>query len=296
MARSNGFHPDEDSADETSEDEARELPSMSAPRVPLDNRPPSSLSSQQRYRTPLAGSMAFSPTPSRGIPTQQPQPAFETPSAFAEVLPRSPSNPQYHPHHSVNHLNSADTTLTYRGVSRDQMRPYTLTTHGNPPATALERAVESVQVHLAALNERLETLEARSLVHSRSQNNSGNLNGPPVNSWLAGATSNNARGTPQWDIDDLGMWSIVLNPLSRGLVRMKELATFFARNEDRSPSMIIVRRLCLDVSFLLTVIMIVGGLWRKSGVRRREVRAALVILWKAIVGSNPPRRLSHHSG
>jgi hypothetical protein len=54
--------------------------------------------------------------------------------------------------------------------------------------------------------------------------------------------------------------------------------------------MIIVRRLCLDVSFFLCVIAIIGAMWRKSGVRRREVKNALVALWKAILGkkNQPP--------
>jgi len=55
--------------------------------------------------------------------------------------------------------------------------------------------------------------------------------------------------------------------------------------------MIIIRRLCLDVSFLVCVVALIGALWRKSGVRRREVKAALVVLWRAIVGSKPQRSL-----
>lgn len=55
--------------------------------------------------------------------------------------------------------------------------------------------------------------------------------------------------------------------------------------------MIIIRRLCLDVSFLLCVIAVVGAIWRKSGNRRREVRAALVVLWRAVVGDGRSRRV-----
>lgn len=66
---------------------------------------------------------------------------------------------------------------------------------------------------------------------------------------------------------------------------MKELATFFARNENRSPTLIIVRRLCLDVSFLLCVLALVRTIWKRSGVRRREVRAALIVLWRALLGT-----------
>ena len=153
---------------------------------------------------------------------------------------------------------------------------------------ALERAVESVQVHVAALTERLETLESRSLLLSRSNVSVNGGSGSPP--WVGGRRSPNDNA-PVWDIDDLGMWSIVLNPLSRGMDRVRELATFFASNQNRSPSMIIIRRLCLDVSFLLCVIGVIGTLWRKSGVRRREVKAALIVLWRAIVGSKQPRLL-----
>jgi len=81
----------------------------------------------------------------------------------------------------------------------------------------------------------------------------------------------------------------VLNPLSRGLDKMREFTTFFAPNENRSPSAIIVRRLCLDVSFLVCVLGLVRVIWKRSGVRRREVHAALVVLWRAILGSKPDR-------
>lgn len=89
----------------------------------------------------------------------------------------------------------------------------------------------------------------------------------------------------------MGMWSLVLNPASRGLDRLRELVAFFVRNEHRSPSLIIVRRLCLDVSFLLFVLGSIRVLWKKSGVRRREVYVALVVLWRAILGSSKPSRV-----
>jgi len=85
------------------------------------------------------------------------------------------------------------------------------------------------------------------------------------------------------------MWSLVLNPLSRGFDWARELAVFFARNENRTPSMIIIRRLVLDVSFLVCVVTMIGALWRKSGVRRREVKAALGVLWRAIIGGKTQR-------
>jgi hypothetical protein len=48
----------------------------------------------------------------------------------------------------------------------------------------------------------------------------------------------------------------------------------------------IVRRLIFDVSFLVCVVAVIGAVWRRSGVRRREVKAALVVLWRALIGSS----------
>jgi len=83
----------------------------------------------------------------------------------------------------------------------------------------------------------------------------------------------------------MGMWSLVLKPLSTVLHKLRVLTKFFlARNENRSPSAMIVRRLCLDISFLLFVVGLLRLIWRKSGVRRREVKAALIALLRAIFG------------
>lgn len=48
----------------------------------------------------------------------------------------------------------------------------------------------------------------------------------------------------------------------------------------------------MDLSFLVCVVAIIKAVWKRSGVRRREVKAALVVLWRAIVGSTVPRSLS----
>ena len=256
------------------EDEVRGLPMMNS-RPPQVNRPPSS-STSERYRTPLAGSMAMSPLLSRDIPSRQLLPSFETPAAFVQSEEIYPSSLPL------------DTFYRRSGISRNQTRSAQQFENGK----FLERAVENIQIQFAALSERLETLETRSNIPSI------NLHEPGGSSfWLSGPGHSPLKGraaVPQWDMDDLGMWSLVFNPLSRGIQRMKELAVFFARNEHRSPSMIIVRRLCLDVSFLLTVIIILRSLWIRSGARRREVKAALVILWRAIVGSRPNRDHLQH--
>lgn len=305
----------ESSSESDSEDEARDIVppadlsgrmSVDAARAGLsqfDHRPQSSMSSQQRYRTPLTGSMALSPPPQPRMPTQQPLPNFETPSAFAEPLPPTPaiyppgtqlftgtpgyndtqrsqiaSPPHLHPSHP-----------SYR-----PQQPILGSLHGSnfsrpASAVALERAVENVQAHLAALQERIERVEARAVAGSLTSGSSprrGTIGSPVRGLGLLGGRGlpNGLVPEPVWDIDDLGMWSIVLNPLSSAMSVLRNFAMFFARNENRSPSMVILRRLCLDISFLACVVAVVGALWRKSGVRRREVKAALLILWRAIAG------------
>lgn len=244
---------DELTTEEELEDQPCELPLVNVARTSLENRPPSSISSQ-RYRTPLAGSFVMSPSLRDYVPAQQPFAGFGTPPQFGEA-----------PLLSYN---------TAGSISRNQQ-------HGND--ATLEGSVERLQIQLAAVTERLGTLESRSLV----SNFGPAPQGAGRSTWLSGQGGAQPEA-PQWDIDDLGLWSLVLNPLSRGMLRLRELAIFLARNEHRSPSMTIVRRLCLDVSFIFSVVIILRGLWIRSGVRRREVKVALIILWRAIVGSHTP--------
>ena len=286
---------DEETASE--QESASEIPSINVinpGRRYSETRPQSSLSSQ-RYRTPMAGSLVMSPPPSEyHVPLQQPLPGFETPSAFAEAPPfpssfyppsnslpgplSGPSRSEMVPsnHLFAGHPSYRTPILPHHPSQYELVRP--------PSALALERAVENVQVQLAALSERLETLESRSLLASRSNMCPSYRGSPP---WMMGGrgSPSDRNGVARWDIDDLGMWSFVLNPLSHAMDALRNMSTFFSGDEDRSPSMVIIRRLCLDVSFLLCVIGVIGAIWRKSGNRRREVRMALVVLWRAIVGS-----------
>ncbi|KAG6831892.1 hypothetical protein H0H92_007009 [Tricholoma furcatifolium] len=280
-------------------DQPRDLPvvmdtqrPMSQPQLQSQlNRPPSSLSSH-RYRTPLATSVVMSPPPISGVPSAQPRPEFETPSAFAAPSPSPSSYPTMSSYVGVSdasHVGNVTPTRTQSYTPHSQYRgpQQPLPPYGNmrPASEAtLERAVENVQVNLAALTERLDSLET-SLALSRSNTS---LTPRHIGSPRGRRSPNEGRG-PYWDLDDLGLWSIVLNPISRGLDKLRDLATFFARNEDRSPTSIIIRRLCLDVSFLVCVVAAVRLIWSKSGVRRREVRFALQVLWRAIVGAKPDR-------
>ncbi|KAJ3998645.1 ACBP-domain-containing protein [Lentinula boryana] len=290
--------------DEERQDYANELPirldqGLGASQL---NRPQSSLSSH-RYRTPMAGSLAMSPPPNHTIPAIQPLPGFETPSAFAEPSPTSipsslypagssyvgfsessrggmtspaqglfPTHPQYH--HQAQSL-----PLGQYGVVR-------------PASTlAMERAIESVQSQVAAVTERLEMLESVSPLPSRSHFGTSPRGTP---TWGIGRGSLPEESHTEWDLDDLGMWSLVLNPVSRAIEHLKQLSRFFARNENRSPSMIVLRRLCLDMSFLFCVVGLIRFLWKRSGVRRREVNAALRVLWRAILGRD--ERVMIHRG
>ncbi|KAH6915174.1 acyl CoA binding protein-domain-containing protein [Coprinopsis sp. MPI-PUGE-AT-0042] len=256
---------------ETYDEQPRELP---PPRTPLhyENRPRSS-NSTQRYRTP-AGSLLMSPPPDQRLPSTH----YETTSAFAPPLPypQQPLHPGSYPE-------------TVRESPQYQYRPSQYNQPSRPASRPiLERAVENVQAHLAALTERIETLETR--LASRSQTAISPKGGTNSPRWFASQTSPNGGDGPRWDLEDLGLWSTVLVPLSRWLQRARDWSVFFARDENRSPAKLIVRRLLLDVSFFVFVVAIVGSLWRKSGVRRREIRTALVVLGRALVGSQPAGR------
>jgi len=140
--------------------------------------------------------------------------------------------------------------------------------------------MEHMQGQLAAMTERLEAME--SARYPARSNFSANPRG------LTWARNGQRL---DWDWEDMGMWSLVITPALRGLDYLRDIAAFFAKDEARSPSSVVVRRLCLDVSFFMCVVGILKLIWRKSGVRRREVLAALVVLYRAILGIKPPRSL-----
>ncbi|KAF7980931.1 hypothetical protein HWV62_36149 [Athelia sp. TMB] len=280
--------PDTTSEDDT-DDEAHPLPLSSQ-----YTRPQSSLSSHN-YRTPLGGSI-MSPGPMAMITSQQQhqQPTgYETPSAFAE-----PGNAMAHPsaypgHRSGSSQDYTGTPTIYNNPSGFRPPPQPLSTRSYPlPARplsrpSLENAIENLQAHIAALNERIESLEIeRSPRHASSMSLSGSgspryrRNGSPDH-----------RGDYEWDLDDLGMWSLVLSPVTRVGATLRTITKFFATSEH-SPMLIVVRRLCLDASFIFFVLYILRFVWRKTGVRRREVKLALKILGRALIGSQQERALT----
>ncbi|KAF6762793.1 hypothetical protein DFP72DRAFT_802359 [Ephemerocybe angulata] len=267
-------------AEETEDDEARELP---PPRNAghYENRPQSSMSSN-RYRTPLAGSLLVSPPPDDRLPSTQPLPKFDTPSAFAPPTPTGYPNPLTN--YSLNYHDTLRGNTTSPHIARTPSIGHHPSQYGHDRPISrptLEYAIENVQSHLAALTERIESLEKR----MTSRNHSPRGGNSPR--WFANRASLvDDSNQPQLYINDLGLWSTVLKPLSRGANQLRDWAVFFARDENRSPAKIIVRRLVLDISFMVCVVAIIGAIWRKSGVRRKEVKAALVILWRALIGTS----------
>ncbi|KIY45859.1 ACBP-domain-containing protein [Fistulina hepatica ATCC 64428] len=250
---------------------------------PMSLRPLSSQSSK-RYKTPLSVTQAISPLAAVPIlPPTQPLPSFHTQSAFAEPTTSLPSS--MYP----------GSTSSYAGqfselapASEHQLQQNVYYAHPQPPPIRqyslpsqsrlpLEAAVENIQAHVAALNERLDSLQS-------FRQSSPYIS--PAHS-IRGSRGSPYRRPVEWDIDDLGLWSWVVRPMSSMLEHIHQLAAFFAKNENHTPTQLIVRRLCLDASFLLCVFSIIRFIYRRSGVRRREIRAALIVLWRALLGTKP---------
>lgn len=258
------------------------------------------------------GSVLTSPPPSNysvhsahtlrsNVPSQQPMPRYEAQSAFDDSAVFGSDNfdtatTSYPPHLAHSSRNS-DSGYVYwvqdhSMISDPVYRRPGSAAHSAPtqgqrrPGSrlTLERAVENVQSHLAALSERLETMEiSRSSIRTRAAPS-------PRDS-----TSPNRFGSPSssrelvFDLDDMGLWSLVLQPLARLLASVRGVAAFLAVNENRSPTFVVIRRLFLDLSFVLAVLAIAKVGWRRSGLRRTEVYVALGVLWRAAVGSRTGR-------
>lgn len=272
------------------ESEAEEPTELRQARTPSERsysqllRPQSSLSGRH-YRTPMAGSSIMSPPPPH-IPASQPMPIL-TSSAFAGDTNMTGSVPTSYYRPPSTSLNPV---MDPRRVMSPQHTHYPtqplIPPYPQEPQSTLERALESVQAHVAALTERLEVLEART--PARRSTSSLSQSNSPAHQDRNGYFPHGHR---YWGTENWGLWSLVLNPVSRCLEVIHQLTTFFMNTNMESPALTIVRRLALDVSFLVCVLTIFKLLWRKSGLRRREVLAALVALWRAIAGTNRDRRL-----
>ncbi|EPQ59607.1 ACBP-domain-containing protein, partial [Gloeophyllum trabeum ATCC 11539] len=286
-----GSAREETTSEEDTDDEVHDRVPATLNASSVYNRPQSSLSSH-RYRTPMAGSLAMSPPPmqapgpSMTIPVTQPHPGFESVSAFEGTLSPARSRPpsthppamaSYQSPYAQSPPNIYPSAAIYCAPSAHQFPPARQYSSGPVPGPvqrqSLERTVENVQAHLAALTERLETLEALT-GHPRHSSQS-----------LASRVAGSGRGSPDdghdeydawsfnFNLEDMGMWSLVLRPLARVASRLRQLASFLAHSEGHSPTLMVIRRLFLDISFVLTV------------------TAALIALWHAVVGRPGPRAM-----
>lgn len=300
-------HVEESTSEEGSSDEEEALLPLPRDQQSHANRPQSSLSSH-RYRTPMASSLMMSAFPEPRIPSPQPHPGFEIPSAFAEPSSASltsASPPQYpyvpRMYHNMpptsREMMPSEQTHPYPG-SRSASTPFGTRQHPFPshipprPASSrpvIERAIENVQAHLAALTERLEVLESQGSHVWGTHPSSSNLARPSVSpTWPAGRRSpyDAPRDALVWNLDDMGLWTYLIRALSRFQSLLRYLGSFLAHSDRRSPAMIILRRLFLDVSFVLFVLWVARVGWRRSGVRRREVLVALTGLGRALIGAS----------
>jgi hypothetical protein len=274
------------------------------PTFPNIGRPTSAISSQHRYRTPMGMSsgvpVQYSPATTPNIPhlpMAQPLPRYSTPSAFSIPVAERPSSG------SPSIPSSFPTSLSYPQHLAHSVQPYSfrspLPAGVGAPSTAsaphpgtnpsqstlppLERAVESVQASLAALRERLEGLEAISYGSNQSfpARGLGSSNLP--------LGSGGGNGT--WNPNNMGLWSLVLVPLTRLANQFRLVLILLTRPppppaRGRSGSNLhgIVRRLVLDASFIFTAAAVLRSVWQKTGIRRREVYKALKLVWIALVG------------
>lgn len=277
-------HEGSTSEEETIDDEAMGSRASQETVAIIRPRPQSSLSTH-RYRTPGTSS-ALLGTP--GVPASQPQ-GLETLSAFG-----GPSTAS---------LSSYPQPYAEQAVTRDLVAPHGPSVYRRPPSArshalsagglshrppsrlALERAIESIQTQLAALSERIEIIESHSFVAQPSGSSPGPSRSSPT---FAGSGSpNGVCDVISWNFDEMGLWAIVFKALGRVLRSTREFAIFLSNSEGRSPTFVVFRRLFLDISFILCMLTLIKTVWRRTGVRRRAVNAAMRALWWALVGKTP---------
>jgi hypothetical protein len=274
------------SEEETTDDEA--MGSRASQQTAAITRPQSSLSTH-RYRTP-GSSSALLPNP--GVPASQPQ-GLETLSAFGGPSTASLSSyPPYAEQAITRNLMAPHGPSVYRRPPSE--RSYALSagglSHRPPSRLALERAIESIQTQIAALSERIEIIESHSFGAQPSRLSPGPSRSSPT---VAGSGSPNRVGDViSWDFDEMGLWSIVFKALARALRSIREFAILLSNSEGRSPTYVVFRRLFLDISFILCTLTLIKTVWRRTGVRRRAVSAAMRALWWALVGKTPPRDMA----
>lgn len=276
-----------ESEEETTDDEVQEM----QPQPSRIIRPQSSVSSH-RYRTPLAGTRAFSP---HTIPSTQPMPGFDTPSAFPER--NTPSSQP--PHHPFGQDPRAHPLSPPGGQPIiPPHRAYCAFGPGPAQRTSLDLAVENIQTYLASFTERLDMLEA-SIIHTVPSPGSSFLrrtSGLGLSPPGGRRSPADEAGGVHWDTSNMGLWSFVLRPTERCVRAVREAAIFVLADRDRSPTAVVVRRLVLDTSFLFCLVALLRMVWRSTGIRRREVYVALVVLGRALFGRRTVHRVNRALG
>lgn len=286
------YHEDEEEEGQYEEEQQDVVqPVMSPPAGAASFRPPSAMSSQMRYRTPTANPSVLpsTSTPITGSVSGQqiqPLPRYATPSAFGQqpvAYPAAPSAPPSHISSSYPQYPTATgSTVGYypsaagRASSVPQPIPF--------QKTPLERAIEGMQASLAALHERMDNMEASSFTRTPPLA-SGYVvrgGGSPIR-----VSSPTGRVGARFDPRQTGAWSIILVPLGRVYARFQQILMFVAyppHPGSTTARLIVLRRLLLDATFIVTVLGLLRSLWRATGIRRREVLRALVGVWHAIAG------------
>ena len=268
--------------------------------------------------------------PITAVPNVQPMPAYETPSAFPGPSP--PLSSSMIPSASGASASGGSSFTNVVHPYPESMYPghpaYQATSHhsnspgqvagsghgavgmsGSSLRSPLERAVENVQAHLTALQERMDILEGRPIGGSPYASLSGlggrriSPSGSPRSSYFGAGGRGRGYEKSIWawltEFDEenfswehMGLWSTVLSPLARLTKFLGRILAFLlsrrdvegTRHRTLSPGMAILRRLLLDASFVLLVMYVARRAWRRSGVRRREVIYAMKGVWRAIVG------------
>lgn len=263
-----------------------------------------------------------------GVPTTQPLPPYETPSAFPGPSPPV-SSPGIHPTTSGISA-SGGSSYAHVGLGSSSAHGYPY----NAPSMAqhlsqrmdsgvlgsgvtefngrspLVMAVENLQTHFSALQERMELLEARTgtgsspfVGNSRTSFGGSGLPGhaSPFGSFHGNGGSSLWTWLTEFDVEyfdweHMGLWSVALAPLARTTKFLARILAFLLARRQRSvgrghgeglsPGLVVLRRLILDASFVICVLMIGRKMWRRSGVRRREVVGALKAVWHAMVGNS----------
>ncbi|KDN50923.1 hypothetical protein RSAG8_00552, partial [Rhizoctonia solani AG-8 WAC10335] len=123
----------------------------------------------------------------------------------------------------------------------------------------LERAIVDIQASLAAVRERMEAIEQGGSFNSSysSRRQSPPRRHSPLHPMLP------------FNLDprSFGAWSVILTPLAQSVVSIRHILQVVRRN----PTMIIIRRLMLDLSFLLALLAVIRACWRRFGGRKREI-------------------------